>query len=170
MHDRDGGIPVLANPTGQLDRETIVTKVDGAWDPSWVGTEQVRYSGLPYRKWTQQSYGRVLTGMVHKSRIRPRRNGSPAPGYRRIVGRLGLKGCRSPRFSHDPFAGSPGGARLTFDFTEPAPVALFATDVVRAVTPFGDLYRSRLLNLKGRDAWILVQLRVVASGDPKGSC
>jgi hypothetical protein len=26
-----------------LDGETFVTKVDGAWDPSWVGTEQVRY-------------------------------------------------------------------------------------------------------------------------------
>jgi hypothetical protein len=26
-----------------LDGETFVTKVDGAWDPRWVGTEQVRY-------------------------------------------------------------------------------------------------------------------------------
>jgi len=26
-----------------IDGEKIVTKVDGAWDPSWVGTEQVRY-------------------------------------------------------------------------------------------------------------------------------
>jgi hypothetical protein len=26
-----------------LDGETLVTKVDGAWDPSWAGTEQVRY-------------------------------------------------------------------------------------------------------------------------------
>ena len=23
--------------------ETLVTKVDGAWDPSWIGTEQVRH-------------------------------------------------------------------------------------------------------------------------------
>lgn len=26
-----------------IDGEKFVTKVDGAWDPSWVGTEQVRY-------------------------------------------------------------------------------------------------------------------------------
>ncbi|MHB8687271.1 MAG: lipocalin-like domain-containing protein [Candidatus Dormibacteraceae bacterium] len=26
-----------------IDGEKLVTKVDGAWDPSWVGTEQVRY-------------------------------------------------------------------------------------------------------------------------------
>jgi hypothetical protein len=26
-----------------LDGEKFVTKVDGAWDPSWVATEQVRY-------------------------------------------------------------------------------------------------------------------------------
>jgi Lipocalin-like domain len=26
-----------------VDGEKFVTKVDGAWDPSWVGTEQVRY-------------------------------------------------------------------------------------------------------------------------------
>jgi hypothetical protein len=26
-----------------IDGEKIVTTVDGAWDPSWVGTEQVRY-------------------------------------------------------------------------------------------------------------------------------
>ena len=25
------------------DGETLVTEVDGAWDPSWVGTEQVRH-------------------------------------------------------------------------------------------------------------------------------
>ncbi len=26
-----------------IDGEKFVTKVDGSWDPSWVGTEQVRY-------------------------------------------------------------------------------------------------------------------------------
>jgi hypothetical protein len=26
-----------------IDGEKIVTHVDGAWDPSWVGTEQARY-------------------------------------------------------------------------------------------------------------------------------
>jgi hypothetical protein len=26
-----------------IDAEKLSTKVDGAWDPSWVGTEQVRY-------------------------------------------------------------------------------------------------------------------------------
>jgi hypothetical protein len=26
-----------------LHGETFVTKVDGAWDPSWVGTAQIRY-------------------------------------------------------------------------------------------------------------------------------
>jgi len=26
-----------------LDGEKLVTQVDGAWDPRWVGTEQVRY-------------------------------------------------------------------------------------------------------------------------------
>ena len=26
-----------------IDGEKFVTKVDGAWDPSWVGTEQARY-------------------------------------------------------------------------------------------------------------------------------
>jgi hypothetical protein len=26
-----------------IDGETAVTQVDGAWDPSWVGAEQVRY-------------------------------------------------------------------------------------------------------------------------------
>jgi lipocalin-like protein len=29
-----------------IDGEKFVTKVDGAWDPSWVGTEQVRYFAL----------------------------------------------------------------------------------------------------------------------------
>ena len=28
------------------DGEKFVTEVDGAWDPSWVGTEQVRYYAL----------------------------------------------------------------------------------------------------------------------------
>jgi hypothetical protein len=26
-----------------IDGEKLVTEVDGAWDPSWVGTEQIRY-------------------------------------------------------------------------------------------------------------------------------
>jgi hypothetical protein len=26
-----------------IDGETFVTQVDGAWDPSWVGTDQVRH-------------------------------------------------------------------------------------------------------------------------------
>ena len=26
-----------------IDGDTFVTRVDGAWDPSWVGTDQVRY-------------------------------------------------------------------------------------------------------------------------------
>ena len=26
-----------------IDSEKFVTQVDGAWDPSWVGTEQVRH-------------------------------------------------------------------------------------------------------------------------------
>jgi hypothetical protein len=26
-----------------VDSDTIVTRVDGAWDPGWVGTEQVRH-------------------------------------------------------------------------------------------------------------------------------
>jgi hypothetical protein len=26
-----------------IEGETVVTRVDGAWDPSWVGTEQVRH-------------------------------------------------------------------------------------------------------------------------------
>jgi hypothetical protein len=26
-----------------IDGESFVTQVDGAWDPSWVGTEQVRH-------------------------------------------------------------------------------------------------------------------------------
>jgi Lipocalin-like domain len=26
-----------------VDDETFVTRVDGAWDPGWIGTEQVRY-------------------------------------------------------------------------------------------------------------------------------
>jgi hypothetical protein len=26
-----------------IERDKFVTNVDGAWDPSWVGTEQVRY-------------------------------------------------------------------------------------------------------------------------------
>lgn len=29
-----------------IDGEKFVTEVDGAWDPSWVGTEQVRYFAL----------------------------------------------------------------------------------------------------------------------------
>jgi hypothetical protein len=29
--------------TWSIDGEKFATKVDGAWDPSWVGTEQVRY-------------------------------------------------------------------------------------------------------------------------------
>jgi hypothetical protein len=35
----------MAAYTGRwsIDGEQVVTKVDGAWDPSWVGTEQVRY-------------------------------------------------------------------------------------------------------------------------------
>ena len=35
----------MAAYTGRwsIDGEKFVTKVDGAWDPSWVGTEQVRY-------------------------------------------------------------------------------------------------------------------------------
>jgi len=37
----------LRNPgyTGRwsIDGEKLITQVDGAWDPSWVGTEQVRH-------------------------------------------------------------------------------------------------------------------------------
>ena len=35
----------MAAYTGRwsIDGERFVTEVDGAWDPSWVGTEQVRY-------------------------------------------------------------------------------------------------------------------------------
>ena len=29
--------------TWSFDGKELVTKVDGAWDPSWIGTEQVRY-------------------------------------------------------------------------------------------------------------------------------
>jgi hypothetical protein len=29
-----------------IDGEKAVTHVDGAWDPGWVGTEQVRYASL----------------------------------------------------------------------------------------------------------------------------
>jgi hypothetical protein len=29
--------------TWTIDSETITTQVDGAWDPDWVGTKQVRY-------------------------------------------------------------------------------------------------------------------------------
>ena len=32
-----------------IDGEKFVTKVDGAWDPSWVGTEQVRYYAFDER-------------------------------------------------------------------------------------------------------------------------
>jgi hypothetical protein len=35
----------MAAYTGRwaIDGEKLVTKVDGAWDPSWVGTDQARY-------------------------------------------------------------------------------------------------------------------------------
>jgi len=32
-----------------IDGDKFVTQVDGAWDPSWVGTEQVRYFTLDGR-------------------------------------------------------------------------------------------------------------------------
>jgi Lipocalin-like domain len=32
--------------TCSIDGEKVVTRVDGAWDPGWVGTEQVRYFTL----------------------------------------------------------------------------------------------------------------------------
>src|SRR5262245_23293709 len=43
--DMAGLFKSMAAYTGKwrIDSETIVTKVDGAWDPGWVGTEQVRY-------------------------------------------------------------------------------------------------------------------------------
>ena len=41
----------MAAYTGKwsFDGEKLVTKVDGAWDPSWVGTEQVRYVTFDHR-------------------------------------------------------------------------------------------------------------------------
>lgn len=38
-----------------IDGEKFVTKVDGAWDPSWVGTEQVRYYALERQKLSVRS-------------------------------------------------------------------------------------------------------------------
>jgi hypothetical protein len=29
--------------TWSIDEEKLVTRVDGAWDPHWIGTEQIRY-------------------------------------------------------------------------------------------------------------------------------
>src|ERR1051326_830414 len=43
--DRAALFASMAADTGKwtVEDEKLVTQVDGAWDPTWVGTEQVRY-------------------------------------------------------------------------------------------------------------------------------
>jgi hypothetical protein len=43
--DRAGLFTSMVAYTGKwtIDDEKLITQVDGAWDPTWIGTEQVRY-------------------------------------------------------------------------------------------------------------------------------
>ena len=67
----------IAAYTGRwsIDGERFVTELDGAWDPSWVGTEQVRYYTFD---------GHTLSLRTMRSNIQPfpaKRSSAISTGY-----------------------------------------------------------------------------------------